>query len=259
MARSLREINDLQHIDATIQVIDARAIITSANNNILEKNNKPFLTIALKNDLADVEKNTSTNIIFSSIKEKNIKKIIINKLQDIFSEKILKLKKKGIVKPQFYILVIGMPNVGKSSLISVLSNTKLVSENRPGVTRKNQLVKLNDMFYIYDTPGIMTKKINTNEEGYKLCLLNIIKKNIVPIEEITNYAFNFFMKNYTNVFLKMFENDKPFKSFDDFLSFICERFKFIKEKNKPDFKRAHEFLFNKFIGNTMFKVNYDKK
>jgi ribosome biogenesis GTPase A len=95
------------------------------------------------------------------------------------------LKEKGLLIPQFYILVVGLPNIGKSSLINFITeyNTKTIVQNKAGTTRRNQMVKINDNLFLYDTPGIMVKKIDNDNQGYILALLNLIKKEVIPLEK----------------------------------------------------------------------------
>jgi ribosome biogenesis GTPase A len=186
MAKTLRDIQGVQNVDLIIEVVDARAINISSNPELTQGFSKSKLKIALKSDLADLPSlHPNGNVIIGSVKDRKFKTQIINALDVLLAHKIEKLKSKGLVNPQFYVMVVGLPNVGKSSLINFLgSSNKLLVENRPGVTRSRQLVKINHMYYLYDTPGVLIKKIENEIDGYKLSLIGSIKKEILPISEI---------------------------------------------------------------------------
>jgi ribosome biogenesis GTPase A len=186
MAKTLRDIQGAQNLDLIIEVVDARAINISSNPELTKGFSKSKLTIALKSDLADLQSLTiPANTIIGSIKDKHFKTTIINAIDNIFSQKITKLKSKGLLVPQFYIMVVGLPNVGKSSLINFLaSSNKLIVENRPGVTKTRQLVKITPNYFLYDSPGVLVKKINDEIDGYKLALIGTIKKDVLPLNEV---------------------------------------------------------------------------
>jgi ribosome biogenesis GTPase A len=186
MAKASKEIEETKPLDLIIEIVDARAIKNTRNDELSKNINKPKIIIALKKDLSDIRITENTNIHITCINDNTFKNTILKILNSFFSEKIQKLKSKGLLMPQFYIMVIGLPNVGKSSFINKLTNfqTKVNVQNKPGVTRKKQMIKISDNFFIYDTPGIMIKKIRSNEQGYILSLLNIIKRENIPVEEV---------------------------------------------------------------------------
>ena len=130
----LKRISD---VDFIIEVLDARGINLTSNDELKRKiKTKPIIQIALKNDLSDLKHNDE-EIVFFNIKNKETRDIIIHKLNSVFSNKINSLKNKGLTNPEFIGMVVGIPNVGKSSLINLLSKKiSLKVENRSGVTKK---------------------------------------------------------------------------------------------------------------------------
>ncbi|GHU49733.1 putative ribosome biogenesis GTPase A [Bacilli bacterium] len=251
MAKAISSIEKLKY-DVVIELADARAINIS---NINFVTNKPKLTLAAKSDLTDLH--NKQDIIYYSKNDKNIKNIIIKKLESILKDKIKKAHIKGLVNPTFSILVIGLPNIGKSTLINTLvGKNKTIIENRPGVTRSNNLIKLNNMFYIYDTPGIMFKKIDNICDGYVLCLLNCIKKEIIPLNDVINFAFEYYKSKYFQQFSNVFQINKN-TTFDEFILYCCKKYNFSSISNSNDVNRCYEHLFKLFSSNELFKVNYE--
>jgi ribosome biogenesis GTPase A len=184
MSKTVNKLKELKYIDLIVEIVDARALHISSNPEILKLfPNVLKTTIALKSDLSDVA--GFKEGLLCSIHDKNIIKKIIALFDHVLDNKIQSYKRKGLVNPQFYILVVGLPNVGKSTLINKLKGKRtLIAQNRPGVTRTEQLIKINERYLMYDTPGIMVKNIVKITDGYILSLLNVIKNDILPYETI---------------------------------------------------------------------------
>jgi len=255
----LREIQETKPLDLVIEIVDARAILSSRNKELVSSLNKPRLTIALKADLADLfDYVPPDDVMILSLKDPDIKQKILYQLNGFFANKITSLKAKGLLVPQFYIMVVGLPNVGKSSFINAVTsfNTTARVENKAGLTRKIQMIKISENFFIYDTPGIMEKKVESDEQGYKLALINTIKKEVIPIDEVCEWAFNFYMKKYPRNLLKFFPNP-TYIQYDDFIQSVCRRYGLVKDGNTLDRARGKEFFFNCIVNGEIGKVNYD--
>lgn len=247
-----------KNVDLIIEVIDARAIQSSSNQEITKIfQQKPILKIALKTDYSIVNNSNNDEILFASLKEKKFKNLIIKKIYEILDKKIQKDKTRGLVVPKYTILVVGLPNIGKSSLINYLKNKNVLKvQNYPGVTKKQQLVSINENFDIIDTPGILFKKIDDINIGYKLVLINCIKKEVVTLDHVLRFGFNHFYKNHFNSLLNYYKL-KNIKDYDDFVSQICLNKKWITKDNVFDINRFESQIFNDFSLGKITKTNFD--
>lgn len=248
-------------IDLILEIVDARGICISSNQEIISLlKTKPILQVALKSDLADLNsiKNTNSNLIVTNKYQKNLRNLIIKKFEELTLEKTKKLKLKGLIKPIYNVIVIGLPNVGKSTIINVLTKrNKMKVENYPGITRNISWTKLNDKFNIYDTPGVFFKKIDDFSMGAKLTLMGIIKNEVVPINEILFWAFEFLKRNYIKYLDKYINWDDNF-NYQDFLIAIAKKRNFVMRYNEYDSLRASHTFLNDLMNGNIGKLNYEK-
>ncbi len=250
-------VKKLKTVDFVIEVLDARSVELTANPELRSLiQNKPHLKVALKQDLADIS--SAEGVIFESIKSKSFKNKLVEALESMFTEKIERLKKKGLVNYQFIGIVIGMPNVGKSSLINNLAPVKsLIAENRAGVTKRQATKKINKNFYLVDTPGVMVRKIENIEDGYKLSILNLISKKVLPLYDVIKYNYEFLLMNYKSKLYQYFEiqNDVEY-DFVQFLDYVCKKYGYVQKGNEYDYDRALDNLFNLFSNSTVTKFHF---
>lgn len=198
MVKAQNEIkNSLKLIDIVVEVLDARIPISSRNNliNELVKDKKRIILLN-KSDLADkielekwkkyFEENGNSCILTNANKSENIIKIvneIRNQGKAIYDEKN---KNKSIaIKPIYRVLIVGIPNVGKSTIINKIANRNVaIASNKPGVTKKNQWIRVGDDIELLDTPGLLMPRLDENDAGLKLALTGNIKPEILDNEEL---------------------------------------------------------------------------
>lgn len=197
MTKARREMLEaLKMVDIVIELLDARIPLSSRNPDIDEIcGNKPRLVVLNKSDLADskiskawINYFTGSNlrcIEVDSISGKNIKNISVI-VRDMLKERNERLKAKGILEKPARVMIAGIPNVGKSSLINKLSGrASTKTGDKPGVTRGRQWVKIGSNMELLDTPGILWPKFEDPEVGFNLAFTGAIKDEILDKHELS--------------------------------------------------------------------------
>lgn len=200
MAKTKRLLKEsLKNIDLVAEILDARIPYSSSNpdlNQIIE--NKPKIIILNKSDLSDMSQNQKWISYYENLgypcmefSSKNNKYIsdFKNKVLNIMKDKIQRFKSKGMIEYKVRVMVVGIPNSGKSSFINkICGRAKCKVENRPGVTRQNQWYSVGDNIQFLDTPGVLWPKFDEEKVAYNLAFTGAIKDRILDTEDL---VFNF--------------------------------------------------------------------
>jgi ribosome biogenesis GTPase A len=209
MAKAKREVQEkLKLIDIVFELLDARIPLSSRNPMIDEiLANKPRIVLLNKADMAD-EKITKQWISFfqnqhllalaiDSQTGTGVKQIIIA-AKDMLKDKFAKMAAKGIKNPRpMRALIVGIPNVGKSTLINRLAGKHIAKTgDKPGVTKAQQWIKVGKEMELLDTPGILWPKFEDEEVGLKLATTGAIKDTILNLQDVAVYALNFLKQYY---------------------------------------------------------------
>ena len=208
MTKTKRQIiEDLKLIDVVVEILDARMPISSRNPDIEQYvKNKDKLLLLNKSDLADNVENINWINYFNS---NGIEAILINsntgegikqaikKIEAIYSVNQTKFQAKGRVGKAIRVMVLGIPNVGKSSFINRVSNKNSAKVgNRPGVTRQKQWIRINENIELLDTPGVLWPKFENSETALNLAYTGTIKDDVLEIIEIGFNLIKFLVENY---------------------------------------------------------------
>ena len=192
--RQLKELLNL--VDVVIEVIDARIPLSSVYPDIKKLlGEKPRLLVLNKSDLADeteikewvkyFEKETGFPVVSSCASKNNDINIIVNKVLELAKPKIDKLVAKGLLPRPARVVVVGMPNVGKSSIINkLIKKGKTKVGAKAGVTRQQQWVRVNPKIDLLDTPGIIPLKQEDQIKAGKLAMVNSVSENAYENEEV---------------------------------------------------------------------------
>ena len=207
MTKTRRQIEaDLKLVDAVCEIVDARIPISSRNQDIdAICGSKPRIIILNRMDLAD---NEATKRWLQYFREKGMAAVATDcktkkgislfepAVRSVLQEKIARNAAKGMNKA-LKIMIVGIPNVGKSTLINQISGRKgAKAENRPGVTRGKQWVTVNNSLLLLDTPGILWPKFEDPNVGMMLAYTGAVKEGVIDIEELAARLMELLLKYY---------------------------------------------------------------
>ena len=207
MTRALREIKEkLKLVDIVVELRDARIPVASANPRIKEIiGDKPHLIVLTKKDLADPEQTKQWITYFKSVGKSaiafNMQTDNINQIVAIaevaLKEKFARDAAKGMKQRRIKAMVVGIPNVGKSTFINRLSNKKVTTiGNKPGITKKQQWIRIHKSMDLLDTPGVLWPKFDNPVFGMRLAAIGSIKDDILPLNEVIKYVLEFMQEHY---------------------------------------------------------------
>ena len=208
MSKARRQVQEnIKHVDFVTILVDARLPLSSQNPMLTKiVGDKPKLLILNKSDLADNNRTKEWRTYFEkqgiktlaiNSKEQSTVKLVTDAAKSLMSEKIQRLRERGIQKETLRTMIIGIPNAGKSTLMNRLAGKKIaVVGNKPGVTKGQQWLKSNKDLEILDTPGILWPKFEDELVGLKLALTGAIKDQLLPMDAVTIFGLNYFKTYY---------------------------------------------------------------
>lgn len=219
MKKALNEIEaKIKLVDVIIEILDARAPLSSINPEFEKRtSNKKKLIVVSKSDLADPNetkkweiclKNRCNSLLILNLTDSRATKIISDEVQKLGEEKHQKEKAKGMKPQPIKAMIIGVPNVGKSSLINRIAKRNAAGvQNKPGYTRGEQYIKVNKDFILLDTPGVLPMNYEDKEHAINLALIGSIREEILPNDELVKYLLKYLKKHYPNALKERFDID----------------------------------------------------
>lgn len=210
MAKTRKQISDdLKLVDVVIEILDARIPISSQNPEIKQiMQNKKKVIVLNKCDLSDEDENKKWMeyfikqghkvVLVDSNTGKGVNEVI-KQTQAVMADELKRLAEKGRIGRKIRVMVVGIPNVGKSSFINRIAkkNTAEVG-NKPGVTKQKQWIRINDEIELMDTPGVLWPKFESEEVALNLAYTGTIKDDILEITEIAYCLIKYLLENYRN-------------------------------------------------------------
>ena len=263
MKKALNEIEaKIKLVDIVIEILDARAPLSSINPEFEKRvQNKKRIFVLSKSDLADpVEtkkwedyfKKSVDSLLILNLNEQKATQIIANEVKRLGAEKHAKEISKGMKPQPLKTMIIGVPNVGKSSLINRLAKRSAAGvQNKPGYTRGEQFIKVNNDFILLDTPGILPMNYEDKTKAINLALLGSIRENILPNEDLSIYLIKYLNKFYPEALKERF-GITDLADFEEVIKQICVRRALLN-----DYERAYFLLLKEFKDGKLGRITLE--
>ena len=258
MAKTRRKIKEiLPLIDAVAEVVDARVPSSSRNPELKELiGDKPHIILLNKCDMAD---KSVTDKWIKHYKSQNITAIAVdcksgkglNAFKDtvktVLADKLEAYAKKGMIGKPLRVMVVGIPNVGKSSFINkIAGNTRAKVENRPGVTRGNQWFTIDRQLELLDTPGVLWPKFEDQTVGERLAFTGAVKDRILDVELLSMRLLEILSKDYPDLLTKRYGDlDLEIDSYD-LLCAVGKKRGMVIRGGETDTERAANMLLEEY-------------
>jgi len=257
MHKAIREMTSiLPDVDLVIELLDARLPASSQNPAIAElRHNKPCIKILSKSDLADPKttlrwqahfeqdasvKTLQTTLDQNDLSQKNKAQRIIRLCQALVPSRV----KANL---NMLVMIAGIPNVGKSTLINALAGSKVAKTgNEPAITKGQQRIKLGEGIVLLDTPGILWPKIQNGNSGYRLAASGAIKDTAMGIEDVAFYLADYLIKHYPAALKNRYGLESVPDTELEFIELMGARRGCLSTGGRVDLEKASAILVNEF-------------
>jgi len=269
MAKTKRLILEkIDLIDIVFEVIDARMPYSSKIKDLdTVIKNKPRVMVMTKKDLCDIKETTKWikyyekqgyRVVDLDLEHNPNMAKLFNAAKDIMIEVHEKRAKKGMIERKTRVLIVGIPNAGKSTLINRLVGKKVVNiGNKPGVTKALSWIRVNNDLELLDTPGILWPKIDNDIVAMNLASLTAIKEEILPIDEIVKYIINTLYKYYPNT-LKEKYGVVNVDDFDQVLEIVGKKRGCLIKGGIVDIEKVYTVIINDLKNGNMKNITFDR-
>lgn len=268
MMKALRDIKaKVAMVDLVIEIRDARLPLVSGNRSLTESiAGKSRLILLNKANLADPQMNQlwaewfeqrGESFLFINCLEKSSVKEVISKAKRLIEKKRRECNEDISAKRKYKFMVMGLPNTGKSTFINSIAQRNATKvADKPGQTREQIWVKVDDEIDLLDTPGVMPPSIDSEEHKLWLVLINAIPDSIVNEEDPVCYLVNHFLKHQTQEFKERYKLESLDMGLEETLTKIALVRGCIKQKGLPDFERVYKHIMADFRAGLLGKITF---
>lgn len=263
MAKARRQMEEqLKLVDIVIEIRDARMPLASGNPLLNElAKNKEKLVILNKSDRADLKENElwlnyfDKALLCDSVNGKITNKVV-NEVKLILKAKLDKAKARGIRKKTLRAMVVGIPNVGKSTFINNIVKKKVAkAENRPGVTKNLQWIRINEDVELLDTPGVLWPKIEDQNQAKILALLGSMNDEILDSEDLAYFGLDYIKNNYPGLLNMRYGINEDE---DDLIEAIGRNKMWLTSNDKVDRTKSYKLILKDIRENNIGRITFEK-
>lgn len=268
-ARRMMEEN-VKLVDVVIELVDARVPVSSRNPELFKiAGSKPRIVVMNKVDLADDAisslwakkfKEEGSIVVQANARDGKGMNLILEATKVACKAKLERNKAKGLINKPIRAMVVGIPNVGKSTFINkIAGKASAKTGNKPGVTKGKQWIKLNRDLELLDTPGLLWPKFEDQTVGVNLALIGSIKEDILDTSELVLHAIAFMKQYYPQKFLERYpiEDFETREVYDTLIAITLKR-NLLKRLGEPDIDRMAWVFLDEFRNGKLGKMTLDQ-
>ncbi len=271
MAKAHRMIREhVGLVDVVVELLDARIPVSSANPVIDQVvGNKPRIIAFNKADLADQEETQKwaahfrrlgmTVVMIEAVSGKGTK-VLVNQIEAAASTKLKAWEAKGIRGRAIRVMILGIPNVGKSSLINRLCGEAAVrTSDKPGVTRGKQWIKIGKNLELLDTPGVLWPKLEDQEAAFRLAVTGAIADDTYDMEDVVIRLLGLLKNQYNNRLLERYNLESPLpETVEELVELIGARRGCLRSGGVVDVDKARRIILKEFRSGTLGSFTLDQ-
>jgi ribosome biogenesis GTPase A len=263
MHKARKEIKKVMpQMDLIIEVLDARLPFSSENPLVPAlRGDTPVIKVLNKRDLADPDVTAKWQSWLE--KERGVRAITMTQNQRSEALDIIRLATEMTPghdrqKSALRVMILGIPNVGKSTLINTLAGRPVAKTgNEPAVTRAQQAIKLPDNVLLYDTPGFLWPKLSPAACGYRLAISGAIRSAVIEFEDVALFAADYLLDAYTDQVLERYGFDERPEDGLALMDGIAAKRRFLRKGGVPDLHKVSEVLLNEFRSGKLGRMSLE--